>query len=187
MFLANTLFVHVCVGGCYCCPGVWFFSLEDLLLPVQPHSCQGHLLRWGRDQGMVTPNPSLLGFGLISGSSSLSPSHPQTLLLWGLRRVLGIYTQPQCKDSRGSPFLHPPVWIGQEGLWKPQLLWFSLREQAPPRWPSQWSVPIEEAGRLTCCFFYCQRCCRPVFLPQIHVLLRGSILKVKYVLFLETG
>lgn len=43
-----------------------------------------------------------------------------------------------------------------------------ITEQAPPRWSSQWSVPMEAAGRLKCYFFYCQRCCRPVFLPQIH-------------------
>lgn len=78
-----SLSVHACRGSS-CCPGMWFFSLEQFFLHQPLHSCQVHHLRWGRDQGMVTPSPYFLGFGLIWGSSSHSPSHPQTLLLWGL-------------------------------------------------------------------------------------------------------
>lgn len=86
MFLAGISFeapvswVHMCVWGSRC-PGLWFFSLEDLLFPVQPHGHQGHILGRGRKRN-VTPSP-LKGFCLIWGRGSHSPSHPHTLLLWG--------------------------------------------------------------------------------------------------------
>lgn len=180
MFLASTPFaesatwvsmrvrVHVW-GGSYC-PGLWVFSLEDLLLPVQSQVIRAI----SRDREGTRECYTKSFFCRIlpqfeeGQSFSQSPWNSPPVGTW--KDACHLYSAPVRR-----PFLPTHVQIGQETLittsfvgCRSTMEWQACSRKSPV--PSQWWILVE-AGRFKGFLLYCQKCCRPVVLclcAQMH-------------------